>query len=96
MHPSYRKYLLERGLKEDQGFILIPHTCQHLKKKYPRKITLGGQPFIETIEFEKEQVYICAIHDSPDRPEVCRKFHGQKKIGPWSVYVPPGCAFRKQ
>ena len=93
MPPGYRKYLLQRGLKEDQGFILIPHVCQHLHQdmtdwRYDRKGRLMSFPSVTR--------YTCAIHDSPERSLVCRKFNGQKRIGPWRVYVPPNCAFNKE
>jgi len=81
MHPKYREYLLNRGLVEDkqQGCILIPHVCQHLGFK-----TDG-----------KTKEYFCDINDDPDRPEVCRKFHGQRIIKGSRVYIPLGCSFRE-
>lgn len=32
LSPEYKQYLITRGVKEDiaQGFMLIPHKCQHL------------------------------------------------------------------
>ena len=80
MSPDHLKYLRTHGLKEDQGFILVPHDCQHLG--------------FDTNGITKE--YSCDIHDSPDRPAVCRKFHGQKRIGRAILYVPPGCGFREE
>jgi Fe-S-cluster containining protein len=71
MTKEYRAYLRTRGLQEDQGFILIPHNCQHLMNNK------------------------CAIHDSPDRPKVCRIFHGQKRIGMMKIYVPPECGYQR-
>jgi Fe-S-cluster containining protein len=38
----------------------------------------------------------CDTHEAPDRPMICRKFHGQKQIGPWQVYVPPGCGYLEE
>lgn len=83
MHPKYREYLLNRGLKEDkeQGCILIPHVCQHL-------IMSAG------VSYEKE-TYSCAIHDDPRRPYVCQAFHGQKIVKGSRVYIPPGCSYRE-
>ena len=88
MHPEYRKYLLTRGLKEDkeQGCILIPHVCQHLKMR--------GYDFGRTLNESME--YSCDIHNDPERPEVCRKFHGQKIIKNARIYVPPGCSYNKE
>jgi hypothetical protein len=91
MRPEYRKYLLDRGLKEDQGFILIPHVCQHLYQCDPETPVLYERGSGKPVEG-----YVCLIHHQPDRAMVCRKFHGQKQIGPWRVYVPPGCAFNKK
>lgn len=82
MSKEYLDYLRTRGLKEDQGFILIPHDCQHLSY-YPDPS--GTQPH-----------HSCDIHNSPDRPRICQIFKGQKKgTHGTRFYVPPGCAFRK-
>ena len=32
MSPEILAYYRCRGLKEDQGFILVPHDCQHLRQ----------------------------------------------------------------
>jgi len=82
MHPDFKKYLLNLGLVEDkeQGCILIPHVCQHLKEVY---------------EIGHEHT-TCDIHDSSDRPHVCRVFHGQKIIKGSRVYIPPECSFAKE
>ena len=94
MPAGYRKYLLQRGLKEDQGFILIPHVCQHLSHhmKDGTDINLGRTRVIT----EDMIMSCCDIHDSPDRSLACRKFTGQKRIGPWRMYVPPNCAYNKK
>ena len=86
MHPKYREYLLNRGLVEDkqQGCILIPHVCQHLQKHV--KWGSGGSAF----------EYSCDIHDDPDRPEVCRKFRGQRIMKGARIYVPSGCSYRDE
>ena len=80
LDPPYLNYLRCRGLKEEQGFILIPHDCQHLGFK-----TDG-----------RTKKYFCDIHESPDRPAICQKFHGQKRIGNAMIYIPPGCTMRKK
>jgi hypothetical protein len=84
MHPDFKKYLLTRGLSEDkeQGCILIPSPCQHL-------IISAG------MSHEKEE-YSCDIHDDPERPYVCRAFHGQKIIKGSRIYVPPECSYNKE
>ena len=82
MHPNYRQYLRNRGLKEDQGFILIPHECEHL--------------VLESENLETGQkVYACDIWYDASRPFICRKFVGQKQIGPWMMYIPEKCGYRK-
>jgi len=88
MPPDYRKYLLQRGLKEDQGFILIPHECENLDEELKYDSAFEGHV--------KTGRYTCRIHDSPDRSLACRKFTGQKRIGPWRMYVPPNCAYNKK
>ena len=82
MSPEMLAYYRCRGLKEDQGFILIPHDCQHLK---------GHKQFagITTIP-------TCDIHDSPDRPRVCQIFKGQRRGSKHVLfYIPPGCTMRR-
>ena len=136
MHPDFRKYLLNRGLQEDkeQGCILIPNVCQHLKKQVivnvspmtkaiiragpPRllctnttdeeyaqgiknlnEIEIPDKDWIE-IGLDEERRgeirYLCDIHDDPDRPHVCRLFHGQKMIKGSRIYVPPECTFNRE
>jgi len=92
MHPEFKRYLLTRGLEEDkeQGCILIPHICQHLMEvgvwKEPNGNPVG--PFNIT--------YSCDIHNDPERPEICRKYKGQKIMKGARIYVPPSCAFRRE
>ena len=82
MSKEYLDYLRTRGLKEDQGFILIPHDCQHL---YLHSMLTGSAS------------YACDIHSYPDRPRICQLYHGQKKGAHGALfYVPPGCAFSKE
>ena len=91
--PPYLNYLRCRGLKEDQGFILIPHDCQHLFGGVPGSVEIPEVDVdLSSLPFE----YICDIHDSPDRPAICQKFHGQKRIGNAMIYIPPGCTMRKK
>lgn len=87
MTKEYRAYLRTRGLKEDQGFILIPHNCQHLKET------------ISVLDYGSDRslrpIFYCDIHDSPDRPKICSSFHGQKRIGMMQIYVPPECGYKR-
>jgi len=116
LDPPYLNYLRCRGLKEDQGFILIPHDCQHLQHPISdREIVLQNMiaeglttnlDFIDKsrniiARMKKEHpdhatTYSCDIHDSPDRPAICQKFRGQKRIGNAMIYIPPGCTMRKK
>ena len=93
MHPDFRKYLLTRGLTEDkeQGCILIPHVCQHLIEE--SRVKAYDEIKKETID---EPVYACDIYYDPERPELCKKFHGQKLMKNARIYVPPGCVFAKE
>jgi len=107
MHPDFRKYLLTRGMKEDkeQGCILIPHVCQHLLPEAGLNTTIDqrdGQNEIAGLRLNSISMrckytgnYTCAIHDSPDRPDICRKYHGQRIMKNARIYVPPACAFRR-
>lgn len=90
MSPGDRAYLLNRGLKEDQGYILIPNVCQHLILEM--QVMSDSDP--EDPELNRN-IYACDIYYDPKRPQVCQKFHGQKRIGMATIYVPPGCGFRK-
>lgn len=97
MHPEFRKYLLTRGLKEDkeQGCILIPNVCQHLIPPHMiSHTTEEGNTCSAWTTYEES--YSCDIHNDPDRPHVCRAFHGQKIIKGSRIYVPPECAFNKE
>jgi hypothetical protein len=94
MTPDYLKYLRARGLEEDQGFILIPHRCQHLHLNN----VLGQHEFAGSngsLTFEPIYDFACDIHESPDRPECCQKFHGQKIVKNMRIYIPPGCGYRE-
>jgi hypothetical protein len=102
MHPEFKKYLLTRGLKEDkeQGCFLIPHVCQHLKmtteeciQKYSSKT---GERLPEEVPFTSITGWSCDIHNDPERPEICRKFHGQKLMKNARIYIPPNCVFAKE
>ena len=92
MHPEFRKYLLTRGLTEDkeQGCILIPHRCQHLIQEQGPNRWDPDKGIVEC-----EPVYVCDIYYDPDRPEVCKKFHGQRLMKNARIYVPPECVFNK-
>jgi len=93
MHPDFRKYLLNRGLKEDkeQGCILIPHVCQHLHGE--SKVVGFDEDTGNTFD---ESFYTCAIHDSPERPDICRKYHGQRMMKNARIYIPPECSYRRE
>ena len=85
MTPEYLQYLRCRGLREDQGFILVPHDCQHL-------MSLPDPPAgVDAIR----PSYRCRIYDSPNRPRLCQVFHGQRRGSKHILfYIPPGCTMR--
>ena len=89
MSPEYLNYLRTRGLQEAQGFILIPHDCQHLYRANIYAVDLFP-------EDHKNKKFSCDIHESPDRPKVCKIFHGQKRSARAVFYVPPGCTMKEQ
>ena len=93
MSSNYLRYLRLRGLKEEQGFILLPHDCQHLISSVEVKFENKRLMLIHLGDGKSK--YECDIHESPERPMICRKFHGQKRIGRWNVYVPPGCSYNR-
>ena len=115
MSPDYLRYLSTRGLKEDQGFILIPHECQHLKfqtlhhwdpitkaiiiagphdkEKYPTEESIPDNEWVDGTSTHEPMRCVCDIHDSPDRPACCVKYHGQKIIKKMIIYRPPGCGY---
>ena len=80
-------YYRIRGLREDQGFFLIPHECQYLST-----LSLVGAGGVVI-----QKTYKCDIHESNDRPVQCVTFHGQKRgRGGALYYVPPECTMRKK
>ena len=82
----HQHYLRTHGLREEQGFFLIPHDCQHLQSE--NRVIGYNEDTGNTID---EEIYSCDIHDSPDRPMLCKRYHGQKQIGMFLIYRPPGC-----
>ena len=87
MSPEMLAYYRGRGLREDQGFILVPHDCQHLQEEI-----LGD----EGTEYTDCSIVYCDIHDSPERPRVCQQFHGQRRGSKHVLfYIPPGCSMRR-
>jgi hypothetical protein len=90
MNHEYLHYLRIRGLKEEQGFILIPNICQHLIEE--SRVVAFDEDKNETVD---EPIYACDIYYDPDRPNVCQRYHGQSRIFTAKIYIPPGCGFRK-
>ena len=96
MSPEILAYYRCRGLKEDQGFILVPHDCQHFRAVW---IDDPGDEFesegAPLLKHGKVGIY-CDIHDSPERPRVCQQFHGQRRGSKHVLfYIPPGCSMRR-
>lgn len=93
MDPEYLKYLRTRGLKEEQGFILIPNVCQHLVDT----VEIAGIRETWAGTFcERRTTKCCAIHDSPEFPKMCRIYHGQKQHGRARFYRPESCTMVKR
>ena len=79
---QHQHYLRTHGLKEEQGFFLIPHDCQHLKDM--------------SVEETSDPYFECDIHDDPIRPSICRDWTGQKTIKGQRIYFPPACSFNNK
>ena len=94
MSPEILAYYRCRGLQEDQGFILIPHDCQHLTIYNEGPCGCGIDRMFTDPEDAQSS---CDIHDSPDRPRVCQIFKGQRRGSKHVLfYIPPGCTMRKE
>jgi hypothetical protein len=74
--------LIARGAvySEDGKYILLPHVCPHLVP------ALGGSGGLE--EPDDQLSYECDIHDTPDYPLSCKRYHGHGNF-----YKPPGCGY---
>jgi len=99
MHPEHKKYLLNRGLVEDkkQGCILIPHVCQHLQRDQSGIVRhTSGKDAGQIRCLPSVTKYLCDIHDSEDRPHVCKAYHGQKILKGARIYVPPQCVYSRE
>jgi Fe-S-cluster containining protein len=77
------EYLRARGLKEEQGFFLLPHTCAQLGL-YKRNV-----PTEEGREYDR----YCIIHDH--KPKTCRNFKGKKAHAGKLYYVPDCCTMKE-
>lgn len=86
MSPEYLNYLRTRGLKEAQGFILIPHVCQYL----------ASEPVPGDYSAVPAVYHSCVIHESPERPKICQVFRGQKRGARAVFYVPPECGYKRE
>lgn len=89
MSPEVIDYLLKRGADVDDGYILLPHRCQHLRlddKLSEYKIEIGEND--EQIKVLQTARYKCDIHDTSEYPVLCKRFHGHGRF-----YIPNGCVF---
>lgn len=85
MSPEIIDYLVKRGCEVDDGFILIPHRCQHLRldeKLSKWEVVFGGNRKLV------EPKYSCDIHYKEEYPVICRRFHGHGRY-----YIPEGCVY---
>ena len=86
MSPETMDYLVKRGLTVDDGYVLIPHKCQHLKLDMAKsvfKVDLENDSRI--LETPK---YYCDIHYKDEYPVLCKRFHGHGRY-----YIPHGCVY---
>ena len=87
----HQHYLRTHGLREEQGFFLIPHDCQHLQSE--NRVIGYNEDTGNTID---EEIYSCDIHKDPTRPAICRNWTGQKTIKGQRIYFPPACSFNNK
>lgn len=89
LSPEIIDYLVKRGCSIDDGFVLIPHRCQHLR--LDTKLSVFD---IDLNTGERKLVipkYLCDIHYKEDYPVICRRFHGHGRY-----YIPEGCVYLDQ
>ena len=85
LSPEVITYLIARGCTIDDAFILIPHRCQHLKvdvKQSEFKVNEDGSRVLI------KEKYMCDIHDKPEYPIICKRFHGHG-----TYFIPEGCVY---
>jgi len=86
MSTETRQWLIARGATEteDKIYLLLPHICPQL--------IVCGQHVLTRCDKEVsiEPWYGCALHDSPDYPVACARYHGHGHY-----YKPPGCGYLK-
>jgi len=89
MSPDVLTYLTTTGCKVDDGYLLIPHRCQHLRldeKLSVYKIEVGEND--EQIRVLQTPKYKCDIHNTEEYPTMCKRFSGHG-----AMYIPDGCVF---
>ena len=87
--PESQAYLTTRGCTIDDGYLLIPHRCQHLRldeKLSIYRIEIGADD--EQIKVLQTPKYKCDIHNTEEYPILCRRFQGHG-----AYYIPEGCVF---
>ena len=85
MSPETLSYLITHGCTIDDGYVLIPNRCPHLRldeKKSEYGVEEDGTRWLKTPK------YMCDIHDKPEYPVLCKRFHGHGNF-----YIPNGCVF---
>jgi len=85
MSPEVISYLITRGCTIDDAYLLIPHRCQHLKVDVKNSVFKVNDDGTRTMLQEK---YMCDIHDTPEYPVICKRFHGHGRY-----YIPLGCVY---
>jgi hypothetical protein len=89
MSPESKEYLLKHGCTIDDGYLIIPSRCQHLRldeKISVYKIEVGEND--EQVRVLETPKYKCDIHNTDEFPVLCRRYHGHG-----TYYIPDGCAF---
>jgi hypothetical protein len=92
MSPEVIDYLIKRGATVDDGYIILPHRCQHLRldEKHSEYVIEDTGPEGSPGPYKRLSVpkYLCDIHDTPEYPLLCKRFHGHG-----AYYIPNGCVF---
>jgi hypothetical protein len=90
--PEVIDYLTKRGCKVDDGYVLIPHRCQHLRldEKLSTYALEDTQPDGTDGPYKRLLVpkYKCDIHNTQEYPLICKRFHGHG-----AYYIPQGCVY---
>jgi len=82
--------LRTKGVREAQGFFLLNHDCQHLKKSV---IWGSGESGTCSITSPRSFEWLCDIHAT--KPMSCKRWTGQRRIRNTLYYIPPRCVYNR-